>query len=327
MLPAGVKLEQSDGTAWMAMFCLNMWEIALVLAEHDPAYEDMATKFFEHFALIASAAQRLWDDDDGYFYDVLRISDGTRTPLRVHSAVGLVPLVATTTLGTATTDRLPSFAGHMRWFLDHKPELAACVSAVHERDGAKGRLLSVVDSRQLTRVLRLMLDEHEILSAHGFRAISRRHRDQPFTLRIGSFEAAVDYEPGESTSDLFGGNSNWRGPVWMPVNYLFVEALRRFASFYGDDFTVDFPTGSGVQLTLAAVADKVTDRLCGIFLRGADGRRPVHGEQDLLADSAAWRDLVPFHEYFHGESGRGLGASHQTGWTGLIADLIITRRR
>ena len=327
MLPAGGKLEQSDGTAWMAMFCLNMWEIALVLAGHDPAYEDMATKFFEHFALIASAAQRLWDDDDGYFYDALKTPDGTRTPLRVHSAVGLVPLAATTTLGTATTDRLPSFAGHMRWFLDNKPELAGCVSAVHERDGTKGRLLSVVDSRQLTSVLRLMLDEHEILSAYGFRAISRRHRDQPFTLCIGSFEATVDYEPGESTSDLFGGNSNWRGPVWMPVNYLLVEALRRFASFYGDDFTVEFPTGSGAHLTLAAVADQVTGRLCGIFLRDADGRRPVLGEQELFACSAAWRDLIPFHEYFHGESGQGLGASHQTGWTGLIADLIITRRR
>jgi hypothetical protein len=327
MPPDGGRLEQSDGTAWMAMFCLNMWEIALVLAEHDPAYEDMATKFFEHFALIASAAQRLWDDDDGYFYDVLRTRDGTRTPLRVRSAVGLLPLAATTTLGPTTMKRLPSFAGHMRWFLDNKPELADVVSAVHERDGTLGRLLSAVGSGQLARVLRRMLDEQEILSAYGFRALSRRHRDRPFTLRVGSFEATVDYEPGESTSALFGGNSNWRGPVWMPVNYLLIEALRRFASFYGDDFTAEFPTGSGAHLTLAAVADEVTDRLCRIFLRGADGRRPVLGEQVLLADSAAWQDLVPFHEYFHGESGRGLGASHQTGWTGLIADLIITRRR
>jgi hypothetical protein len=327
MLPAGGRLEQSDGTAWMAMFCLNMWEIALVLAEHDRAYEDMATKFFEHFALIASAAQRLWDDADGYFYDALSSPDGTRTPLRVRSMVGLLPLAATTTLGTATTDRLPFFAEHLYWFLDNKPELAEMISAVHERDGTQGRLLSVVGPRQLARVLRLMLDEQEILSAYGFRAISRAHWERPFTLRIGSFEATVDYEPGESTSDLFGGNSNWRGPVWMPVNYLLVEALRRFASFYGDDFTVEFPTGSGAQLPLAAVADQVTDRLCRIFLRGADGRRPVLGGQEMLADSAAWRDLVPFHEYFHGESGRGLGASHQTGWTGLMADLIITRRR
>jgi Mannosylglycerate hydrolase MGH1-like glycoside hydrolase domain len=326
MSPVGGRLEQSDGTAWMAMYCLNLWEIALVLAEHDPAYEDMATKFFEHFALIASAAQRLWDDVDGYFYDVLSTAGGTRTPLRVRSVVGLLPLAATTTLGPATAERLPFFAGHMRWFLDHKPELAGVVSAVHERGGTLGRLLSVVGPKQLARVLGVMLDEREILSAYGLRAISRAHREEPFTLRIGTFEATVDYEPGESTTALFGGNSNWRGPVWMPVNYLLVEALRRFASFYGDDFTVEFPTGSGVQLTLAAVADRVTDRLCAIFLCGADGHRPVLGERDLFA-SPAWRGLIPFHEYFHGESGQGLGASHQTGWTGLIADLIITRRR
>jgi hypothetical protein len=327
MPPADGRLEQSDATAWMALYCLNLWEIALVLAEHDPAYEDMATKFFEHFAIIASAAQRLWDDEDGFFYDVLSTSDGTRTPLRVRSMVGLLPLAATTTLGEATTSRLPAFAGRMRWFLDNKPGLAGVVSAVHERDGAEGRLLAVVGPRQLARVLAVMLDEREILSAYGFRALSRAHRDQPFTLRIGSLEASVDYEPGESTSDLFGGNSNWRGPVWMPVNYLLIDAVRRFARFYGDDFTVEFPTGSGVRLTLAAVADRVTERLCAIFLRGADGRRPVLGEQQLFAGSPAWRDLIPFHEYFHGDSGQGLGASHQTGWTGLVADLIIVRRQ
>jgi hypothetical protein len=326
MAPADGRLEQSDATAWMAMYCLNLWEIALILAAHDPDYEDMATKFFEHFALIASAAQRLWDDADGYFYDVLTIPGGSRTPLRVRSMVGLLPLAATTTLGPATAERLPSFTGHMRWFLENKPELAGVVSAVHEREGTLGRLLSVVGPRQLARILRLMLDEREILSAYGFRAVSRALRDQPFTLRIASFEATVDYEPGESTSALFGGNSNWRGPVWMPVNYLLIEALRRFASFYGGDFTAEFPTGSGVQLTLAAVADQVTDRLCSIFLRAADGRRPVFGGRELFACSPAWRDLIPYHEYFHGESGQGLGASHQTGWTGLIADLIITRR-
>jgi hypothetical protein len=327
MLPVEGRLEQSDGTAWMAMYCLNLWEIALVLAEHNPTYEDMATKFFEHFALIASAAQRLWDDADGYFYDALSTRDGARVPLRVRSVVGLLPLAATTTLGTATTDRLPYFAEHMRWFLENKPDLAGVVSAVHEHDGAVGRLLSVVNADQLTRVLQLMLDEGELLSPHGFRAISRRHGEQPFTLRLGDFVASVGYEPGESASGLFGGNSNWRGPVWFPVNYLLVEALRRFAAFYGADLVVEHPTGSGIKLTLAEVADEVADRLCGIFLRDADGRRPVFGDEQLFQGSPLWRDLVPFHEYFHGDTGKGLGASHQTGWTGLVADLLITRRR
>jgi hypothetical protein len=327
MLPVEGRLEQSDGTAWMAMYCLNLWEIALVLAEHNDTYEDMATKFFEHFALIASAAQRLWDDEDGFFYDALSTRDGTRVPLRVRSVVGLLPLAATTTLGTATLDRLPYFAEHLQWFLDHEPELAGVVSAVHERAGGVGRLLSVVDADQLTRILQVMLDESEMLSPHGLRAISLRHRDRPFTLRIGSFEATVDYEPGESTSGLFGGNSNWRGPVWFPVNYLLVEALRRFARFYGDDVLVEHPAGSGVKLTLGEVADEITDRLCGIFLRGADGSRPVFGDEALFQDGERWRDLVPFHEYFHGDTGKGLGASHQTGWTGLVADLLITRSR
>jgi hypothetical protein len=324
-LPVEGRLEQSDGTAWMAMYCLNLWEIALVLAEHNRTYEDMATKFFEHFALIASAAQRLWDDGDGFFYDALSTRDGNRFPLRVRSVVGLLPLAATTTLGTATVDRLPYFAEHMRWFLANKPEFAGVVSAVHERDGAVGRLLSVVNADQLVRVLRPMLGEDELLSPHGLRAISRWHADHPFTLRIGDFAASVDYEPGESTSGLFGGNSNWRGPVWFPVNYLLVQALRRFASFYGEDLVVEYPTGSGIKMTLAEVADDITDRLCGIFLRGADGRRPVFGDEQLFQTSARWRELVPFHEYFHGDTGKGIGASHQTGWTGLVADLIIAR--
>jgi hypothetical protein len=324
MLPIDGRLEQSDGTAWMAMYCLNLWEIALLLAEHNPTYEDMATKFFEHFALIASAAQRLWDDTDGFFYDALSTRDGQRIPLRVRSVVGLLPLAATTTLGTATTARLPYFTGHMRWFLEHKPELAPVVSAVHERDGAVGRLLSVVDTDQLTRILRLMLDEGELLSDHGIRAISRSHREQPFTLRLGELTATVDYEPGESTSGLFGGNSNWRGPVWFPVNYLLIDALRRFAAFYGNDLLIEHPTGSGVKMSLAAVADDVTNRLCRIFLQDATGRRPVFGTEELFQSSERWHDLVPFHEYFHADTGKGLGASHQTGWTGLIADLLIS---
>ena len=327
MLPVDGRLEQSDGTAWMAMFCLNLWEITLVLATENPTYEDLATKFFEHFALIASAAQRLWDDEDGFFYDALQTRDGRRTPLKVRSVVGLLPLAATTTLGRATTDRLPYFAGHMRWFLDNKPQLARVVSAVHERDGAEGRLLSVVDADQLRRMLTLMLDESEFLSPHGLRAISRHHEQSPFTLRIGDFQASVDYEPGESTTGLFGGNSNWRGPIWFPVNFLLLDALRRFGRFYGNDLTVEHPVGSGKQLPLEAVADEIAERLIGIFTRDLSGQRAVFGAEPVFQNHAAWMDLVPFHEYFHGDTGKGIGASHQTGWTGLVADLILTRQR
>jgi hypothetical protein len=324
-VPAGVRLEQSDGTAWMAMFCLNMWEIALVLATHDDAYEDMATKFFEHFALIASAAQRLWDDEDGFFYDALQAGDGTRAVLRVRSVVGLLPLAATTTLGSQSIERMPYFAGHMRWFVVNKPELCTVVSAEHERDGGLGRLLSVADEPKLRRLVSRMLDDDEFLSPFGLRSMSRFHRDHPFTLDVGDMRASVDFEPGESRSGLFGGNSNWRGPVWFPINYLLIEALRRFARFYGGDLTVEHPTGSGRQHTLDAVADDLSDRLIALFLRDASGRRPVFGDVDKFQTDVSWRDLLPFSEYFHGETGKGLGASHQTGWTGLVADLIITR--
>ena len=326
-IPAGGRLEQSDGTAWMAMFCLNMWEIALVLAVHDDAYEDMATKFFEHFALIASAAQRLWDDEDDFFYDALQTGDGARAVLRVRSVVGLLPLAATTTLGTQTIDRMPYFAGHMRWFLVNKPELCTVVSAEHVRDGGLGRLLSVADETKLRRLVSRMLDEDEFLSPYGLRSMSRFHREHPFTLDLGGVHASVDYEPGESRSGLFGGNSNWRGPVWFPINYLIIEALRRFARFYGDDLTVEHPTGSGRQLPLDAVADDLVDRLISLFLRDESGRRPAFGDVERFDSDAVWCDLVPFAEYFHGDTGKGLGATHQTGWTGLVADLIISRHR
>jgi hypothetical protein len=309
----------------MAMFCLNMWEIALVLAVHDDAYEDMATKFFEHFALIASAAQRLWDDQDGFFYDALQTVDGQRAVLRVRSVVGLLPLTATTTLAAHTIERMPYFSGHMRWFVENKPELCAVVSAEHERDGGVGRLLSVADETKLRRLVSRMLDEDEFLSPYGLRSMSRFHRDHPFTLDVGDIHASVDYEPGESRSGLFGGNSNWRGPVWFPINYLLVEALRRFARFYGDDLTVEHPTGSGQQRTLDVIADDLADRLIALFLRDESGRRPCLGDETRFQNDAAWRDLVSFAEYFHGDTGKGLGASHQTGWTGLVADLILTR--
>ena len=323
-VPPG-RLEQSDGTAWMAMYALNLLEIALVLAEWDPSYEDTATKFFEHFAYIAEALRNkgLWDEQDGFFYDVLALDDGQRQPLRVRSMVGLLPLAATTTLGEATLARLPEFAGRFRWFLAHKSRYREVVGETHVRDGAEGRLLCIVDGDRLVRILATMLDEAEFLAPYGLRALSRRHREHPFTIELGGMAHTVDYEPGESTSGMFGGNSNWRGPIWFPVNYLLIEALRRYARFYGDDLLVEHPTGSGTKVGLAAVATDLSRRLVRIFLDDEHGRRPVFGDQELFQTNPDWHDLLPFHEYFHGDTGRGLGASHQTGWTGLVVDLIL----
>ncbi len=324
-LPVAARLEQSDGTAWMATYALNLLEMALVLAEQDRSYEDLATKFFEHFAYIAEAMREmgLWDEDDGFFYDVLRLADGSTVPLRVRSMVGLIPLCAATTLGTATLDALPDFAARLRWFLANKPRYRGVVGETHERDGHEGRLLSVVDGERLVRILATMLSEDEFLSPHGLRALSRRHRDEPFTLSLAGAGFTVDYEPGESTTGLFGGNSNWRGPVWFPVNHLVIEAVRRYARFFGDDVLVEHPAGSAHKVTLARLADDLSDRLVSIFTEDADCHRPVFGDEHLFQYHPAWHDLLPFHEYFHGDSGKGLGASHQTGWTGLVVDLLL----
>ncbi|MGH3962167.1 MAG: MGH1-like glycoside hydrolase domain-containing protein [Pseudonocardiaceae bacterium] len=325
-LPLAGILEQSDGTAWMAMYCLNLLEMALVLAEHDRAYEDLATKFFEHFALIASAAHGgLWDPTDGFFYDVLSAADGRRIPLRVRSLVGLLPLCATTTLGTATLQRLPDFTARMRWFITHLPQYADVVGETHVRGGSEGQLLSIVGREQLRRILQPMLSEQEFLSPHGLRSVSRHHRDAPFVLDLPELHASVDYEPAESTSGLFGGNSNWRGPVWFPVNYLLVEAIGRFARFFGDDFVIEHPTGSGVKRTLAEVAADLNDRLISTFLNDSAGRRPVFGNYELFQTDPHWHDQLWFYEYFHGDTGAGLGASHQTGWTGLVAECLLRR--
>ncbi|MGH3778819.1 MAG: MGH1-like glycoside hydrolase domain-containing protein [Pseudonocardiaceae bacterium] len=325
-LPLAGILEQSDGTAWMAMYCLNLLEMALVLAEHDRAYEDLATKFFEHFALIASAAHGgLWDPTDGFFYDVLSAADGRRIPLRVRSMVGLLPLCATTTLGTATLQRLPDFAARMRWFITHLPQYADVVGETRVRGGSEGQLLSIVGREQLRRILQPMLSEQEFLSPHGLRSVSRHHRDAPFVLDLPELHASVDYEPAESTSGLFGGNSNWRGPVWFPVNYLLVEAIGRFARFFGDDFVIEHPTGSGVKRTLAEVAADLNDRLISTFLNDSAGRRPVFGNHELFQTDPHWHDQLWFYEYFHGDTGAGLGASHQTGWTGLVAECLLRR--
>jgi hypothetical protein len=328
-LPVSGRLEQSDGTAWMAMYCQNLLELALLLAEHDPTYEDMATKFFEHFALIASALndKGLWSEEDGFYYDVLHLGDGAVVPLRARSIVGLLPLAAVTTLGPATMARLTDFMARVEWFTKNRPEGREVVQHMESPEHAGWRMLSIVDEARLRRILAAMLDPSEFLSEHGLRALSKFHEEHPLQVSVDGVSATLDYEPGESTSGLFGGNSNWRGPIWMPINYLLVETLRVYHRYLGETFTVECPTGSGRELTLAQAADELAGRLTALFLRRDDGTRPVFGGYRLFQEDPAWHDLIPFHEYFHGDSGAGLGASHQTGWTGLVADLIVRRGR
>jgi hypothetical protein len=329
-LPVAGSLEQSDGTGWMAMYALNLLDMAVKLAVHDRTYEDIATKFFEHFAYIAAAAyeQGLWDDDDAFFYDVLRLPDGSRVPLKARSVVGLLPLCATTTLSSVTLTRLPELAARLRWFLTNKPEYAEVIGARRlSESGQQQRLLSVVGPDQLIRILARMLDSEEFLSPYGLRTLSRKHLAKPFTVTLGESDFTVGYEPAESTSGLFGGNSNWRGPVWMPTNFLLIGALREFAQFFGDDLLIDYPTRSGKKCTLAEVADDLSHRLVSLFVPDAGGRRPIFGANELLQKHPDWRDLIVFPEYFHGDNGAGLGAWHQTGWTALVADLILDARR
>jgi hypothetical protein len=327
-LPVPGRLEQSDGTAWMAMFSLNLLEMALILARRDAVYEDLATKFVEHFTYIADAmsSQGLWDDRDGFFYDVLSLEDGTREPVRVLSVVGIIALFAVTVLEERDLETLPDFSRRLDWFMQNKPGYARHLAHLHLPGYADRRLLSVVGGERLRRLLGHCLDPEELLSDHGVRSLSARLRDKPFTMEIGGESASIDYEPAESTNFLFGGNSNWRGPVWFPINYLLIESLDRFGAYLGGDFTVEHPTGSGRMLTLAEVADDLARRLTSIFLSGPDGRRPVFGGTERLQTDPEWRDQLWFHEYFHGDNGAGLGASHQTGWTGLVLDLIADRR-
>jgi hypothetical protein len=313
----------------MAAYCLDLLEISIVLSLNDPAYEDMTTKFFEHFSYIAAAMydRYLWDDKDGFYYDVLQLDSGERMPLRVRSLVGILPIAATTTLGDATLERLPWFREHMQWFLDNRSHLAMQASRTHTRDGGQGRLLAIASPEQLQRLLSHVLDERGLLSAHGIRSVSAEHKDQPFVLELAGMNYTVDYEPAESTSGLFGGNSNWRGPIWFPINYVVIEALGRYARFFGDDFTVECPTGSGVMMTLAEVADELAHRLISLFTNDDNGQRAAFGTIDKFQNDRRWHDQLLFNEYFHGDTGAGLGASHQTGWTGLVADLIIRRGR
>jgi hypothetical protein len=326
-LPTGGHIEQSDGTSWMGMYCLNMLAIALELARDNHAYEDVASKFFEHFVHIAHAmddigGHALWNDEDGFFYDVLHLPDHTRRPLKIRSMVGLIPLFAVETLESDIVEKLPGFKRRMQWFIDNHPEFREHIETVEKPGGGVRRLLAITTRDQLPCVLRYMLDQGEFLSPYGIRALSQLHRAHPYILAVNGTEHRVDYEPAESTTGLFGGNSNWRGPIWFPVNYLLIEALQKFHYFYGSTLTVPFPTGSERQMTLWEVAVELSRRLTRIFLRDTDGRRPVYGGIQKFQEDPHWRDLLLFHEYFHGDNGAGIGASHQTGWTALVAKLL-----
>ena len=328
-LPTGGHIEQSDGTSWMAMYCQNMLAIALELAREDPAYEDVASKFWEHFVYIAHAMNNLggegialWDDQDGFYYDVLHLPDGGHFFLKVRSMVGLIPLFAVETLDPDLLNRLPGFKRRLEWFIDNRPDLTQNCACMRTPGHSSRRLLSIVDPDRLRRVLRYMLDEEEFFSPYGIRALSRHHLAHPYTLTVDGSDHRVDYEPAESTTGLFGGNSNWRGPIWFPVNFLLIESLQKFHFYLGDSYKVECPTGSGRMANLWEVAGEISRRLMRIFLRGPDERRPVFGAAEKFQADPHWRDHILFHEYFHGDNGAGIGASHQTGWTGLIAKLI-----
>ena len=323
-LPTGGYLEQADGTAWMAFYCATMLSMALELAQNDPVYEDVASKFFEHFVAIADAMNTLggsglWDDADGFYYDRL-YSNGSSVPLRVRSMVGLIPLVAVEVLDGELLDRLPDFAKRLQWFLDNRQDLARHISYMEpeQANSHPKRLLAIPSRYRLEGVLRYLLDEQEFLAPYGIRSLSRQYQAHPYVCHVGTEAYHVEYLPAESNVDVFGGNSNWRGPIWFPVNYLLIEALERYHYFYGDSLQVECPTGSGQFMHLGAVARELTLRLVRLFLPREDGRRPCHGEQRYFATDPHWRDLLLYHEYFHGDTGQGLGASHQTGWTALV---------
>lgn len=325
---AGVTYAQADGTAWMAFYCLTLLAMALELAREDPAYEDVASKFFEHFVAIADAMNNfrgtgLWDEEDGFYYDGIDIC-GHSQRVRARSMVGLVPLFAVEILEDDVINRLSGFSKRMNWFLKNRPDLGQQIAyGIYGRNGGKGhRLLAIPSRERLERVLRYLFDEHEFLSPYGIRALSAIHREYPCVLRTNNGDLRVDYEPGESVDTLFGGNSNWRGPVWFPVNYLLVEALQRYHHFYGDTFRVEFPVGSGRMVNLSEAAAEIAHRLIRLFLPDGHGARPCHGSRKRFASDPHWRDLIVFSEYFHGDSGCGCGASHQTGWTALVARLL-----
>lgn len=327
-LPTGGTLEQSDATSWMGMYCLNLMTIALELAKEDPAYEDVASKFLEHFVYISRAMNdiagkgiELWDRRDGFYYDVLHLPNGHSFPMRVRSMVGLIPLFAVETLESEVLDNLPGFKRRMQWFIDNLPEFGDYIETLTTPTNVR-RFFSLVNRRRLRSVLKYLLDESEFLSEFGIRSLSRFHRENPYVLHVDGEEHRVDYEPAESKTGLFGGNSNWRGPIWFPVNFLILESLQKFHHFLGDDFKVECPVGSGRMLNLWEVAEEISRRLTKLFLRDENGLRPVFGGAEKFQHDPHWKDYLLFYEYFHGDNGAGLGASHQTGWTGLVAKLV-----
>ncbi len=327
-LPEGYALEQSDGTSWMAMFCLNMLEIALELASVDMAYEDVASKFFEHFMYISTAMNargpdgvELWDEEDGLFYDVLRHGDGNTERVKVRSVVGLISLFAVTVLEPSVVEKFPGFRKRMLWFLENRPDLTANVASLQCPGQAERLLLSVVRKERLERVLEKFLSEDEFLSDHGLRSVSKYHKDHPYSIVLCGETFRIDYQPGESTTGAFGGNSNWRGPIWFPLNYLMIESLQKYDYYYGNSFKANMPAQTGPSLSLAEISADLERRLLGIFLPG-DAGRPVNGGNRVFDSDPFWKDLITFNEYFHGDTGKGLGASHQTGWTGVIAKVI-----
>jgi hypothetical protein len=322
-------MEQADGTSWMGTYCLNMLAMALELARENPAYEDVASKFFEHFVRIAHAMNHLggdgvalWDEEDGFYYDVLHVPGEPSQHLKVRSMVGLVPLFAVETLEPDVVDALPGFKRRMKWFIEHDPEFAHHVDVTQRSERGLRRLLTLVSREQLLRVLGYALSQAEFLSPYGIRSLSRVHAERPFVFHLGGVEHRVDYDPGESTTGMFGGNSNWRGPVWFPMNFLLIESLQKFHHYFGESLQVEYPAGSGKRKDLWDVSLDLERRLAQIFLRGPDGRRPVFSRAEKFQTDPHWRDLILFHEYFHGDTGCGLGASHQTGWTALVAKLI-----
>jgi Glycosyl hydrolase family 63 C-terminal domain len=329
-LPPGYLLGQADGTSWMAAFAKSMLSIALLLAERDPVYEDVASKFWEHFIYIANAMnsqtdpqKSLWDEQDGFFYDYLISAKHERSPVRARTMVGFVPMFGASTVRPDTFERFPDFHRRRQWFIEHRRDLVASCGPMVVPGANNNLMLGLVRPDQLRRMLGYMLDENEFLSPYGVRAVSRYHRDHPLVLNLAGREYRLDYEPGESRTNLFGGNSNWRGPIWMPVNFLIIHALKQYHLYYGDSFKIECPTGSGNMKNLDQVAGDLARRLTRIFLLDAEGKRAVFGNCKLFNSDPHWRDLVPFHEYFHGDTGRGCGASHQTGWTGLIAQILI----
>ena len=328
-LPTGGHIDQSDGTAWMGFYCLMMMKIALELAEKDSVYQDLATKFFEHFLRIATAINEergsgvsLWNEEDRFYYDLLHLHDGTFIPLKVRSIVGLIPLIAIETLEPEQMSSLPDFHRRTHWFIENRPRLASTMSSIDEPGVGHRFLTSFLTKDRLLSVLRYLLDEEEFLSPYGIRSLSKVHARHPYHIHVGGLNFDIQYEPAESRSGMYGGNSNWRGPVWFPINFLIIESLQRFHHYYGDALTVECPTGSGVWMTLDEVAAELSQRLIRLFKRNQKGERPIYGNSRIFQDDPHWRDKILFHEYFHGDNGAGLGASHQTGWTGLVAKLL-----